>query len=250
MKNTGLMIVLVLLAAGAAVGLFGARSFLKAPPPPPGISSAPGEAPPALPASLPALGKSDDFVRLRASSLSSAPAFVEWLKQESLIPRLAAATSMIANGKFPRETFAAFAPRGRFAVLKKGGKVFVDPAGYARYDAFAAMVSAVDAGAAAKLFEELEPLFDAAHRELGEKTAGARATLLAAAAELLETPPLEDGVLLKEGKKGIGWIYADEELENRSPAQKQLMRMGPKNQAAVQAKLRAVTLALGGSAGR
>lgn len=250
MKNPGTLIVVVLLAAGAAVGLYGARSFLKTPPPAPGLSSAPGEAPPALPANLPPLDKSDDFVRLRASDLSKAPAFGEWLKQESLIPRLAAAMSMIANGKFPRETFAAFAPRGKFLVVRKGGKVFVDPAGYARYDAFAAMVSGVDAVAAARLFEELEPLFDAAHRELGEKTAGARATFLAAAAELLETPRLEDGVLLKEGKKGIGWVYADDELEGRSLAQKQLMRMGPKNQDAVQAKLRAVVLALGGPAGR
>jgi hypothetical protein len=247
MKNPGLLVVLVLL--GAAVGLFGARSFLKTPPPAPGISSAPGEAPPALPANLPALDKSDDFVRLHAASLSSAPAFAEWLKQESLIPRLAAAMSMIADGKLPRETFAAFAPRGRFPVLRKGGKVFVDPAGYTRYDAFATLVAGVDAVAAAKLFEELEPLFDAAHRELGEKPAGSRAAFLAAAAELLEAPRLEDGVLLKEGKRGIGWTYADESLEGRSLAQKQLMRMGPKNQSAVQAKLRAVTLALGGTAG-
>jgi hypothetical protein len=250
MKNPGLMIVLVLLAAGAAVGLFGARSFLKTPPPAPGISSTPGEVPPALPANLPPLDKSDDFVRLRASGLSAAPAFAEWLRQESLIPRLAAAMSMLANGKLPRETFAAFAPRGKFMVVRKGGKVFVDPAAYARYDAFAALVAGVDAVAAARLFTELEPLFDAAHRELGEKTAGARATFLAAAAELLETPPLEDGVILKEGKKGIGWIYADEERESRSLAQKQLMRLGPKNQGAVQAKLRAVALALGGTAGR
>lgn len=250
MKNPGILIVLVLLAAGAAVGLFGARSFLRTPSPAPGLSSAPPAAPPALPANLPPLDKSDDLVRLRASELSKAPAFGEWLKQESLIPRLAAAMSMIANGKFPRETFAAFAPRGKFPVVKKGGKAYADPAGYARYDAFAAMVAGVDAVAAARLFEELEPLFDAAHRELGEKTAGARATFLAAAAELLEAPPLEDGVLLKEGKKGIGWVYADEELEGRSLAQKQLMRMGPRNQAAVQAKLRAVTLALGAPAGR
>jgi len=94
MKNPGMMIALVLLAAGAALGLFGARAFLKSPPPAPGISSAPGEAPPALPANLPPLDRSDDFVRLRASGLSSAPAFAEWLKQESLIPRLAAAMSM------------------------------------------------------------------------------------------------------------------------------------------------------------
>lgn len=249
MKNPGTTIVLLLLAAGAAIGLYGARSFLKTPPAP-GLSSAPGEAPPALPAGLPALDESDDFVRLRAAELSKAPAFGEWLKQESLIARLAAASSMIADGKLPRETFAAFAPRGRFPVLRKDGKVFVDPAGYARYDAFASLVAGVDAVAAARLFEELEPLLDAAQRELGERGTGARAVFLAAAGELLEAPRLGDGVLLKEGKKGLVWVYADEALEGRSVAQKQLMRLGPKNQDAVQAKLRAVTLALGASSGR
>lgn len=248
MKNTGLLIVVVLLAAGAAIGLFGARSFLKTAPEP-GVSSSHDGAPPALPPHLPALEESDDYVRGRAAGLSSAPAFAEWLKQDHLIQRLAAAMSMLADGKLPRETFAAFAPRGGFRTVKKDGKTIVDPAGYARYDAFAAMVAGVDAVAAARIFEDLLPLLDLAQRELGERnTADARASLRAAAEELLAAPPLEGDVALIEGKKGLGWAYADASLEGRSPAQKQLMRMGPKNQAAVQAKLRALTLALGGPA--
>lgn len=248
MRNTGILIVLVLLAAGAAIGLFGARSFLKTAPET-GVSSSPDGAPPVLPPHLPALEESDDYVRMRGAGLSSATAFAEWLKQDYLIQRLAAAMSMLADGKMPRETFAAFAPKGKFQVVKKDGRTVVDPAGYARYDAFAAMVAGVDAVAAAALFEELRPLLDIAQRELGERnTAGARASLRAAAEELLAAPPLEGDVALIEGKKGLGWAYADAGLEGRSPAQKQLMRMGPKNQAAVQAKLRALTLALGGPA--
>ncbi len=59
--------------------------------------------------------------------------------------------------------------------------------------------------------------------------------------------PVPDGeTALKPGQKGIGWAYADEKLEGLSPAQKQLLRMGPKNKKAVLSKLRAVALALGG----
>ena len=87
-------------------------------------------------------------------------------------------------------------------------------------------------------------MFDAALRGLGEKNPSALATLLAANRELTEAPMLGDDADLAEGKKGIGWVYADERLENMSLAQKQIMRMGPKNQAAMQAKLRALTLAL------
>ncbi len=243
MKNTGLLIAVLLLAAGAAVGIYGARSFLNKPAAS-GLSSAPA-APDAPPSNLPPLEESDELVRGRAASLSSDASFREWLKQESLIARLSAAMNMIANGKVPRESFAAFAPRGKFLAVKKGGKAFADPAAYARYDGFAAMVGKVDAVAAAKLFEELMPLFDAAQRALGEKNASAREAFFAAARELLAAPALASDTALKPGKKGIGWAYADERLENLSPAQKQLMRMGPQNQAAVQAKLRGVALALG-----
>lgn len=241
MKNKGLLIVALLVAAGAVIG---ARSLLK---PAPGLSS-PAWAPAALPSDLPPLEESDALVRLRASALSPEPAFREWLKLEALIPRLASAMSRIAQGTVPREIFAAFAPRGKFSVARKEGKAFADPAAFARYDAFAALVDRVDAAAAARVFEALMPLFDAAQLDLGEHRAGARESFLAAARELLAAPVLDKPAALTTGKKGIGWAYADESLEELSPAQKQLMRMGPKNQAAVQAKLRAVALALGAPA--
>lgn len=244
MKNTGLLIVALLLAVGGAIGIYGARSFLT-PEPAPGISSEPAAPRAALPPSLPPLEESDELVRLRAAALSTDPAFLEWLKLESLIPRLTAAMSRIAQGGVPRDIFAAFAPRGKFRTLDKDGKTIVDPVGYARYDRFAAMLESIDAVAAAKIFEELLPLLDAAQRALGEKNSNAREAFFAAARELLQAPVLEGPVALKEGKKGIAWAYADERLESLSLAQKQLMRMGPKNQAAAQAKIRGVALALG-----
>lgn len=244
MKNKGLLVAALIVAAVAAVGIYGARTFLK-PVPPQGFASGPADDAPALPSNLPPLEQSDELVRERAAGLSAEPAFREWLKLESLIARLATAMSMIADGAVPRETFAAFAPRGKFRVVKKEGRVFADPASYARYDAFAGLVSRVDAVAAARLFEELMPLFDAAQRGLGGKTVSARAAFFAASRELLDLPVFEGELPLKEGKKGVGWAYAEDRVENQSPVRKQLMRMGPKNQAAIQAKLRAVVLALG-----
>lgn len=228
-----------------AVGLYNVRSLFMSAPVQPGISSSPAAAPPDIPSNLPTLEMSDGLVRQRVGTLSSNPMLLEWLKQESLISRLVSAMSMIVNGRFPREIFAAFAPRGKFLVVKNGGKTVIDPAGFARYDALTAMIGKVDAVAAARLFEELLPLFDAAQRGLGEKNTSAREAFFAASRELLQTPVLEGDPVLTQGKKGIGWNYADEKLEGLSPAQKQIMRMGPKNQALVQAKLRAVALALG-----
>lgn len=249
MKNTGLMVVAVLLATGAAIGLYSARSILRPAPPAPGLSSIPEVAPAALPLNLPPLEQSDDFVRRRAGALSTDPDLQEWLKRESLIARLTSAMTRIARGGVPRDIFSAFAPRGKFRVVRKNGRAFGDPASYTRYDGFAAMVDRVDAVSAAKLFEDMMPLFDAAQRGLGDKNMSARQAFFDAAHELMQAPVFDGEADLVEGKKGIGWAFADERLENLSLAQKQLMRMGPKNQAAVQAKLRALTLALGDPAG-
>lgn len=244
MNNKPVLVAGVIIAAVAAVGLFGARSFLKPPASGPGISSVAPEAP-ALPANLPPLERSDELFRERASPLSEDASFRQWLKLESLIARVTGAFNAIAAGGVPRETLAPFAPRGKFKIVRKDGRIHADPASFARYDGFAAMVSRVDAVAAAKVFETLEPLFDAAQRGLGGKNASARTAFFAAAQELLDVPAMEAALDLKEGKKGIGWAYADDALENQSLARKQLLRLGPKNQAAVQAKLRAVVLALG-----
>jgi len=209
-----------------------------------GRASPPPDAVPALPPNLPPLEESDAFVREQAASLTAAPAFGEFLKLESLIPRLASAMIQITDGQVPRDAFSKFGPRGKFRVLKKNGLLVADPASHARYDAFAAMVASVDAVAVARLFEKLLPLFDAAQRGLGE-TPGARDAFLAAARTVLATPVPAGEVFLKEGKKGVVWIYADETLESLAPVQKQVLRMGPKNQAVVQEKLKAVVLALG-----
>lgn len=241
MNKIWILVVAMLLA----VGLYSARSLFMSAPVQPGISSSPAAAPPEIPSNLPALEMSDGLVRQRVGALSTNPMLLDWLKQESLISRLVSAMSMIVNGRFPREIFAAFAPRGKFLVKKMDGKTVTDAAGFARYDALTAMIGKVDAVAAARLFEALLPLFDAAQRGLGEKNTSAREAFFAAARELLQAPVLEGPLALTQGKKGLGWVYVDERLESLSPAQKQIMRMGPKNQALAQAKLRAVALALG-----
>lgn len=231
------------LGFAAAIGL--GYYVMHRTPPPAGISSPAVEAPAALPANMPRLEDSDGYAREKAASLSPDPAYRTWLWADSALPRLVAAINMAAHGKVPREILAPFAPAGKFAVLKKDGKTVVDPASYKRYDKVAAMIKSVDAVAAAKVFEGLLPLLDAAQRALGEPNTSAKEALFVATRELLSAPaPTGDAVLVQR-KVGIGWNYADARLENLSPAQKQVLRLGPENQLAFQAKLRAIALALG-----
>lgn len=241
--RTVALLLLLIVGGGVGVGVFRARTSLAPPPAAPGLSSPPPEEPRPLPPNLPALEESDEFFRGRAASLSGDAALREWLKSESLIPRLTAILNRIAHGAMPRELLSAFAPRGKFKIAKKDGKAYADPASHSRYERFASMIRSIDAAAAAKTFEELEPLFDAAQRSLGDGNATARGVLAAAIGELSRTP-MPAAAELTESKKGLLWAYADEKLEGLSLAQKQLLRMGPKNQAAVQDKLREISAAL------
>lgn len=191
---------------------------------------------------LPKLEESDGFIRLKAAPLSSAPLFAVWLKTDDLLPRFAAAINMIGQGKVPKDGLSFMGPHKKFKVQKKNGNFFADPAGYARYDAVSATIGSLDAGAAARLLQTYKPLFQAAYQGGGEQ-GDVQDAVVRAAQELLKTPVVAGPVPLKE--KGLVYAYVDDSLEHLSSAQKQLLRMGPKNQATIQAKIREFTLALG-----
>ncbi len=192
---------------------------------------------------LPKLEESDGLIRSKAATLSANAAFAGWLKADDLIPRFAAAVNMIEAGKVPKDSLSFMAPHKKFKARRKDDNFYADASGYARYDAAAGAVGSIDAAAAAKLFQTLKPLLQEAYQGLGEERGDVQDAVVRAAQKLLKTPVLPEPAPLKE--KGIVYAYVDESLERLSPAQKQLLRMGPKNQAAIQAKLREFALALG-----
>lgn len=237
----------------ATVGLL----FLKRsspPPPTPVVEAPPPEpAPPEPPPpqrkklELPPLEQSDEFLREHIKTLSSNASLAEWLKAEDLARRIAAALEVMGGGKIPRDSLGFMAPKKKFATVKSGGKVFLDPKSYARYDAAGAAAESVDAQAAARLFMDLKPLLDQACQELGRRTCDVRETLLKDIKSLLEVPQVEGMIPLR--MKIVTWEMTDEKLERLSPPQKLLLRMGPKNSAKVQGKLRELAMAVGASEG-
>lgn len=223
---------------GIGAGL-GARLLLRREPAPAIVETAPAEAPtpPAAPAApLPSLDEGAAFLRAQAAVLSTDARWSDWLKTEEPLRRAAAAVDLIAAGKVPRDALAFLSPRKRFSS---------GPAGYARYDRVADVFASIDAPAAAKLLKDLNPLFEQACREFGGSSCAYPDAFTRAADHLLGAPLASATAHLQPAKKGIAFVYADERLERLSPAQKQLMRMGPKNQGRIQAKLREIVAALG-----
>jgi DUF3014 family protein len=110
-------------------------------------------------------------------------------------------------------------------------------------------VSAIDAQGAARLYATLKPRIEEAYRELGEPEPSFDRTLERALLALIETPVNADSARVTL-HGGTGYAFADDRLESLSPAQKLLLRMGPRNAKAIQVKLREIALVLGVPASR
>jgi hypothetical protein len=238
-------LLLVIAAAAAAYVLLRYRSTDQASTT---AASKPALAPPAaatpLPAvTIPPLNESDDVVAGLVRQISSHPTVAAWLTTDGLIRNFAMVVWNVADGKAPAQFLRPLRPATRFSVVERGGDVYIDSRSYDRYTPLAEAVKSIDAKGAAQLYATLKPRLDEAHRELGELDTSFDRTLERAVVLLLSTP-IPSGALQVE-PFGTGHSFADPRLEGLTRAQKQLIRMGPVNARAVQAKLRELALAIG-----
>ncbi len=193
------------------------------------------------------LDLTDAFIRTWLPRLSSHPRVAAWLTTDGLIRNFVTVVSNITEGKTPAGRVPVLKPAGTFQVVERGGRLFVDPRSYERYNELAAAFASVDAQGAAQLYATLKPRLQEASAELGAATSF-DATLEQALITLLKTP-IRDQPLAVE-PAGIGYRYADASLDGLNGAQQHLLRLGPANARLVQRQLRELALALGIPASR
>jgi hypothetical protein len=182
------------------------------------------------------LNTSDEVIRELVAALSSRPELAAWLANEDLVRRFVAAVNNIADGGDPRQHVEFLRPDEPFSVTRSGGRTVIDAASYRRYDAVTGVFVSLDTRGTIELLAELEPLIDDAHAEIAPPGSSFDDRLRVAIDELLEVPVPAGEVEVRP--KVMTFAYADEELEGLSAAQRQLLRMGPDNVRAIQAKLR------------
>ena len=187
---------------------------------------------------LPPLAETDPLVRQLVGGLSSHPVVAAWLATDRLIENFVVVTSKIADGQTPIGELKAIGPIAPMRTRTSHGVVYLDPASYRRYDRYAQAVAALDARGTVRVYEMLKPRVMEAERNFGG-SASFDAQLERAIVELLEVPVVEGEVALKS-RGATGYAFADPRLEELSPPQKQLLRMGPDNVRLIQAKLREI----------
>jgi hypothetical protein len=192
---------------------------------------------------LPALDESDALAREMAEGFSARPELRAWLLAPGLIRRLVAGVANVADGESPREQLRFLAPKEPFRVVEEDGRLVADPRSHARYDIAAEVFASLDVSAVIRAYRLLQPLFEEAHADLGLPEASFEQTLGRAIAEILAAPRVEGAAELQ--RVASFYEYADQDLEGLSPAQRHLLRMGPRNALRIQEKLREIQRSLG-----
>jgi DUF3014 family protein len=253
-RSVGLWIVIAGLVAAMAIAAyitFGSRQI--ATPPTVPVRQAESSPQPDQPLGgnrqavvLPPLDQTDPVVRELVRQLSSNPRVAAWLATNGLIRNFTVSVANVAEGVTPARHLGVLRPSSAFRVIERGGIVYIDPAGYERYDTLAAAAASIDPAGAARVYSTLKPRIEDASRELGLAGAPFDRTLERAIVSLLEVPALPEGNMrVLSEVRGIGYGYADPGLESLTAAQKQLLRIGPRNAQTIQSSLRAIALALG-----
>jgi hypothetical protein len=239
------------LVALVAVGLLAALYLLFRTPPepavevtPPPVAVTPRPTPSASPTALilPSLDESDGLVRDLLAAASSNPELARWLAQSHLIRTTTAVTVNVATGESPKPHLRFLEPKTRFVPKRVGRALVPDPAGFAGYDVMANAIASLDAVATARTYRSVEPLFEVALQDFGMPDTRFRTMLDRAIDNLLAVPVLDAEVELVP--HATTFRYRDPRYQQLTPAQKQFLRMGPRNVKAVQGKLREIKAAL------
>ena len=235
-----------------AIGAAGAYFYLRQPPETPAASGetateATVEPPRPLgaevePIELPPLDQTDMLVREMVRALTSHSKIAAWLTTNGLLRNFTVVIDNIAAGRTPANQLRPMRPTGAFVPIDANGVMVIDARSYDRYNDFAAAAASVDAAGLARLYSTLKPRIEDAYRDLGVKTPFDQ-TLEKAIVHLLEAPIVQGELALTP--RGALYVYSDDRIERLSQAQKQLLRMGPRNMRVIQRKLREVALALG-----
>lgn len=192
---------------------------------------------------LPLLNDSDQLIRDGVVSLTRHEGVNAWLSPNELIRKFVAFVDGVAVGQVVKDPVWILAPEGPFLAQQISEKVYLlDGASYKRYDFFTAVVVSLDARRAAEFFVLVRPMLQQAYDELGYPNRKFDDVVFQAIGRLLETPVINEPIRLV--RPVVMYQFENKKLESLSAAQKQLIRMGPKNTRTLQVKLSEIALEL------
>ena len=191
------------------------------------------------------LNESDDFikevvqerfVKEEGSQEEPLSLMAEILERRDLVRKAVTAADLIQRGKNPNSQLFFLQPKSKMEVEEKDGRLIISQKNYHRYQPIMKMIDKIDVAFMADTYRLLRPLCRQAYDELGNENRGWDQTSMEVIDFLiaLEVPK---GDVAVSGNSGV-YIFEDPALEKASPIKKAFIRIGPKNTAFIQKKLK------------
>ena len=176
---------------------------------------------------LPPLEESDSLMREQLAAAGIGPELDQMEAEENLVQLGAALVDGFSRGVVQYKLLPVKRPTQPFGVEIKGQQLYMDPAGYARYDEYAEAIATLDTQALVGSFHRMRPLYEQAYAQLGMDPEAFDNAVIRMLDHVLQTPEIDEPIELT--RKSVMYQYADPQLEQLSTVQKQLLRMGPQN---------------------
>jgi hypothetical protein len=207
-------------------------------PAPEPVAESSGETPVPEESPLPTLEESDAAVREQLAAAGVGPELDRLEQQENLIQQGTALVDGFSRGLILRKLLPVDPPSQPFSVEQQGEQMYMSPASYARYDGYAEAIATLDTNVLVNNFHRMRPLYEQAYGQLGLNPDDFDNALVRMLDRILATPEIEEPIALT--RKSVMYKYADLQLEQLTPMQKQLLRMGPENIRRVKAQAQAL----------
>lgn len=192
---------------------------------------------------LPELDQSDLPVRFAVGDLFQSETLNDWLIADQLLRRFVVIVDNLADGKLVYKHHVIPAPEGSFRTRKAGDTVLLDQKNYQRYEPYVSLLDSLDPELAAGMYTKFLPLLEDAYRELGYPNRRFEERMRQAINLVAQTNIVDMGEI-ELIQPSVHYRYAKDELESLNAVHKLLLRLGPKNSAIVQKKLKAISVYL------
>jgi hypothetical protein len=185
---------------------------------------------------LPPLNNSDSFVISRLASMELGASLLRMLAPDDLVRKFVVFTHNVAQGDLPQLEYPVRRIESEFVVREIDNNLYeMDPATYRRFDALIATLITLDPEQGMGVYRALRPLFQEAYAEIGYQDESFDETVLRAIDQVMnariETGPFQ---LIKPS---VMYLYAESRIEEMTPVEKQLLRLGPENTARLRERL-------------
>jgi hypothetical protein len=184
---------------------------------------------------LPSLNTSDSFVTARLAAMERGASLLRVLAPEDLIRKFVVFVSNVAEGELPLLEYPLRRLESDFVVTEIDSNLFeMANATHRRFDPLIDILVALDPQQGVSVYRALRPLFQEAYAEIGYQ--GSFDAALVQAIDQILNAPAEPGPY-QLIKPSVMFLYAESRIEDMTPVQKQLLRLGPENTAKLKSVL-------------